>query len=59
MTIAMTDEEVREMLKTEARVHGITVDRLATLGEEDKLFNPALRDLWLIWQDDIASLAQR
>jgi hypothetical protein len=37
------------MLRTAAENEGLDFRRFYELGREDKLDNPTLRDLWLIW----------
>ena len=39
------------MLKRNAEATGLGLRRFCELGKEDRLDNPLLRDLWLIWGD--------
>lgn len=49
----MTHEEVIDMLRAAADTAGLTLPRFFELGMVDALTDPELRDLWLIWRDEI------
>lgn len=51
MAITVTREEVMGMLEKAARDVGLGLRGFYELGKEDRLDDPLLRDLWLIWGD--------
>lgn len=51
MIQTVSKEEVVEMLAGAARSAGLDLPRFYELGMNDRLDNPHLRDLWLIWGD--------
>ena len=51
MTITVAREEVIGMLERAANKVGHGLRGFYELGKEDRLDDPLLRDLWLIWGD--------
>lgn len=51
MTITVAREEVIGMLERAANEVGLGLRAFYELGKEDRLDDPLLRDLWLIWGD--------
>ena len=51
MTITVPREEIVTMLARAADEAGLGLRGFYELGKEDRLDNPSLRDLWLIWGD--------
>lgn len=51
MTITVAREEVVGMLERAANEVGLGLRGFYELGKEDRLDDPLLRDLWLIWGD--------
>ena len=51
MTITVAREEVVGMLERAANEVGLGLRAFYELGKEDRLDDPLLRDLWLIWGD--------
>lgn len=51
MTITVSKEEIVRMLARAADEAGLGLRGLYELGIEDRLDDPSLRDLWLIWGD--------
>lgn len=51
MAITVTREEVMGMLEKAASDVGLGLGGFYELGKEDRLDDPLLRDLWLIWGD--------
>ncbi len=51
MTITVPREEVVSMLARAADEVGLGLRGFYELGVEDRLDDPSLRDLWLIWGD--------
>ena len=54
MTITVAREEVIGMLERAANEVGLGLRRFYELGKADRLDDPLLRDLWLIWGDVLA-----
>ncbi len=50
-SLTVPREDIVEMLKRNAEATGLDLRRFYELGKEDRLDNPLLRDLWLIWGD--------
>lgn len=50
-SLTVPREDIVEMLKRHAEATGLGLRRFYDLGKEDRLDNPMLRDLWLIWGD--------
>lgn len=50
-SLTVPREEIVEMLKRNADETGLGLRGFYELGKEDRLDNPLLRDLWLIWGD--------
>ncbi|WP_419924731.1 hypothetical protein [Candidatus Poriferisocius sp.] len=50
-SLTVPREDIVEMLKRNAEATGLGLRRFCELGKEDRLDNPLLRDLWLIWGD--------
>lgn len=50
-SLTVPREDIVEMLKRNADAAGLGLRRFYELGKEDRLDNPLLRDLWLIWGD--------
>ncbi len=48
-SLAVPREDIVEMLKRNAEATGLGLRGFYKLGKEDRLDNPLLRDLWLIW----------
>ncbi len=46
-------DELVGMLRAAARDHGLTLEEFYDLGRADSLDAPLLRDLWLIWGDEL------
>lgn len=51
MVIDVSREQIVEMLDRAAREAGLGLRRFYELGTADRLDDPSLRDLWLIWGD--------
>ena len=51
MTITVPREEIVSMLARAADEVGLGLRGFYVLGTEDRLDDPSLRDLWLIWGD--------
>lgn len=51
MTITVSREEIVRMLARAADEAGLGLRGFYELGTEDRLDEPSLRDLWLIWGD--------
>ena len=51
MTITVPREEIVGMLARAADEAGLGLRRFYELGTEDRLDDPGLRDLWIIWGD--------
>ncbi|MCY3645126.1 MAG: hypothetical protein OXG41_16225 [Acidimicrobiaceae bacterium] len=51
MTITVPREEIVSMLARAADEVGLGLRGFYELGNEDRLDDPSLRDLWLIWGD--------
>ena len=51
MTITVPREEIVRMLTRAADEAGLGLRGFYELGKADRLDNPSLRDLWLIWGD--------
>ena len=51
MTITVPREEIVRMLERAADEAGLGLRGFYELGKADRLDNPSLRDLWLIWGD--------
>ncbi|WP_420612153.1 hypothetical protein [Candidatus Spongiisocius sp.] len=51
MAITVTREEIIGMLEGAANDVGLGLRGFYELGKEDRLDEPLLRDLWLIWGD--------
>ena len=51
MTITVPREDIVRMLERAANEVGLGLRRFYELGTEDRLDDPSLRDLWLIWGD--------
>lgn len=51
MTITVSREEVVRMLERAADDAGLGLRGFYELGKWDRLDDPSLRDLWLIWGD--------
>ena len=51
MAITVTREEIIGMLERAANEVGLGLRGFYELGKEDRLDEPLLRDLWLIWGD--------
>lgn len=51
MTITVPREEIVRMLARAADEAGLGLRGFYELGKVDRLDNPSLRDLWLIWGD--------
>ena len=51
MTITVAREEVIGMLERAANEVGLGLRGFYELGKEDRLDDPSLRDMWLIWGD--------
>lgn len=47
--------EIVQMLADAAEANDLTLERFYELGRRDELDNPTLRDLWLIWGDELTS----
>jgi hypothetical protein len=45
--------EVVAMLRRRAAAHGMTLDELVAQGRAGTLDPPELRDLWLIWGEEL------
>ena len=54
MTRTIDHDEVVRMLTEAAERSGLTLERFFELGRADKLESPRLRDLWLIWGDEVS-----
>ncbi|MDE0701930.1 MAG: hypothetical protein F4Y27_13595 [Acidimicrobiaceae bacterium] len=50
-SLTVPREEIVEMLERNANSTGLGLRAFYELGKEDRLDNPLLRDLWLIWGD--------
>lgn len=50
-SVTVPREDIVEMLKRNAGATGLGLRDFYELGKEDRLDNPLLRDLWLIWGD--------
>ena len=62
MTITVPREEVVRMLERAANDVGLGLRVFYELGKADRLDDPALRDLWLIWggtltEEDLPNVA--
>ena len=53
MTITVSREEVVSMLERAANDAGLGLRGFYELGREDRLDDPSLRDMWLIWGDTL------
>lgn len=53
MTITVSREEVVSMLKRTANDAGLELRGFYELGKADRLDDPTLRDMWLIWGDTL------
>lgn len=51
MNITVPREEIVSMLERAANDAGLGLRRFYELGRADRLDDPSLRDLWLIWGD--------
>lgn len=49
MTVIYTHEDIVGMAEALLRSYGLELDRFITLGKNDQLDEPELRDFWLIW----------
>ncbi len=61
-SLTVTHEQIVEMLKRNADSTGLGLRDFYDLGKADRLDNPLLRDLWLIWgdvltEDDLPAVA--
>lgn len=45
--------------RTAAKDHGLSLERFYELGHRDELDDPTLRDLWLIWGDELTASRPR
>lgn len=50
-SLTVPREDIVEMLKRNANATGMGLRDFYGLGKEDRLGNPLLQDLWLIWGD--------
>ncbi len=50
-SLTVTREDIVEMLRRNAEATELGLRRFYELGKQDRLDNPLLRDLWLIWGD--------
>ena len=50
-SLTVPREDIVEMLKRNAEVTGLGLRGSYELGKQDRLDDPLLRDLWLIWGD--------
>ena len=50
-SLTVPREKIVEMLRRSADSTGLGLRDFYTLGKEDRLDEPRLRDLWLIWGD--------
>ncbi len=50
-SLTVPREDIVEMLRRNADATGLGLRAFYELGKEDRLDNPLLRDLWLIWGD--------
>lgn len=53
MTITVSREEVVGMLERAANNAGLGLRGFYELGKADRLDDPSLRDMWLIWGDTL------
>ena len=53
MTITVSREEVVGMLERAANDSGLGLRAFYELGKADRLDDPSLRDMWLIWGDTL------
>lgn len=53
MTITVPREDVVRMLERAASGAGLGLRRFYELGKADRLDDPSLRDMWLIWGDTL------
>lgn len=53
MTRKVDHQDIVRMLEEAARAQGLSLARFLELGRTDELDNPMLRDLWLIWGDEL------
>ncbi|MXZ69663.1 MAG: hypothetical protein F4Z17_12045 [Acidimicrobiia bacterium] len=53
MTITVSREEVVRMLERAANDAGLGLRGFYELGREDRLDDPSLRDMWLIWGETL------
>jgi len=50
-SVTVPREDIVEMLRRNAEATGLSLRSFYELGRQDRLDNPVLRDLWLIWGD--------
>lgn len=50
-SLTVPRKDIVEMLRRNAEATGLGLRGFYELGKEDRLDNPLLRDLWLIWGD--------
>lgn len=53
MTHKVNHRDVVRMLEEAANDNGLSLKRFFELGRSDELDNPTLRDLWLIWGEEL------
>lgn len=54
MTRKVNHRDVVRMLEEAAKANGLSLARFFELGRHDELDNPTLRDLWLIWGEELS-----
>lgn len=50
-SVTVPREDIVKMLQRNAEATGLGLRSFYELGSQDRLDNPVLRDLWLIWGD--------
>jgi hypothetical protein len=53
MTQKVSHRDIVRMLENAEKENGLSLQRFFELGRADALDNPTLRDLWLIWGDEL------
>lgn len=54
MVVKVEREKIVDMLSRAASKHGLDLGAFYALGRADELDDPSLRDLWLIWGDELS-----
>lgn len=52
-TISYTTAQIEAMARRIVADYGVAYERFLELGRNDELEEPALRDFWLIWGQDL------